>query len=174
MIRRSMIVAVMLIASVAAADPISVSRARNSLADLTAMANDLAKEAQRDAAVLAYLREAAKSLDDWQQNNAVAGAMNNIGQAGKLAAQAPVSPRVVQIVSAAKEIVEPATHSAMTADLQKIRGELLARPVEQMRGIVAEEIGVLAQMAAKVSDISGILTKSVAASTAVTLGTKSE
>ena len=174
MMRHWMAGLLMVVAGSAAADPITIARARNSLADLTAAANELAKEAQRDAAVLAYLREAAKSLGDWQQNNGISSAMMNIEQAKKLAEQSPSSPRVTQIVFAAKQIMEPATHSSMSADLPKLRGDLQAGPVEQMRAIVAEEIGTLAQLASKVSDISGILTKSVASSTGVTLGTKAE
>ena len=174
MVRRLMLLVALTAAASAGADPIIVSRARNSVADLTNTVNVLVKEAQRDAEVLRYLREAARSLDDWQKNNAVAGALTNITRAEQLAAQPPITPRVTQAVTIARQIVAPARESAMSADLLKLRGELQSRPIEQMRGIVAEEVGVLADLAAQLSDVSSTLTKSVAASTSTTLGSKSQ
>jgi hypothetical protein len=157
-------------ATSAAADPIMANRARMMVENLNAAVTDLTKEAQHDAEVLRLLREASKSLDDFQKNNAVEKAMDNIGKAERLGG----TPRVTQAVLFAKKIVEPARESAMSADFPKMRAELQARPIEMMRGIVAEEVGGLAQIAAQLSDVSGAVTHAIAAATSTTLGSKAE
>jgi hypothetical protein len=157
------------------ADDRSVALARNSLDNLLLTSSELSKEAQRDGEILRLLREASRSLDDWQKNNAVSKALDNISKAEQLVRQPPVAnPRVRLAVMAARQIVAPAKESAMSVDLAKLRGALQARPIEQMREVVAGEISVLARLATQVSDVSGILTKAVAAASATTLGAKGE
>jgi hypothetical protein len=157
-------------ATSAAADPIIANRARMMLENVNAAVADLNKEAQHDAEVLRLLREASRSLDDFQKNSAVQKAMDNISRAERLGG----TDRVTQAVFAAKKIVEPAKESAMSADFVKMRAELQARPIEMMRGIVADEVSVLAQIAAQLSDVSGTVTHAMAAATSTTLGSKAE
>jgi hypothetical protein len=174
MIRRLAVV-IVLMASLAAtvrADQRAATIAGNALDDLLRASSDLAKEVQRDGEILRLLRDASRALDDFQSNTAVSKALDNIGKAEQLAAQS--SPRVGIAVKMARSIVGPAADSPSSADLPKMREQLRSRPIEQMREVVAEEISVLARLATKVSDVSGLMTKAVASASATTLGVKGE
>lgn len=175
MIRRLAIALLVLVPILARADQRNANVARNSLSDLLASATELSKEAQRDAEVLKLIREAARSLDDFQQNAAVSKALDNIGKAEQLLRQQPIaSQRVAQAVIFACEIVTPAKESPTSVDLSKIRAELHSRPIEQLRGVVAEEISVLARTASQVAEVSGILTRAVASASTSSLGGRGE
>jgi hypothetical protein len=174
MIRRLAVVIVMMfsLAATVRAEQRAAATANNALNDLLRASTDLANEAQRDGEILRLLRDASRALDDFQQNTAIAKALENIRKAEQLAAQS--SQRVAIAVQMAKSIVGPAADSPSSADLPKLREQLRSRPIEQMREVVAEEIGLLARLAARVSDVSGLMTKAVASASATTLGVKSE
>jgi hypothetical protein len=168
--RLSFLVVVLLLAAanVAAIDPQTLARARRSMDDLNRISTDIAQETQRDAEILRHLRAASRGLDDWQKNVAVSKAADSISKAVQLAARS--SQRVKQAVQVAQEIIGPAKASPNGADLVKLRAELHARPIEQMRLVVAEEMDVLARISTQVADIASILTKAVADASSSTLG----
>ena len=174
MIRRLMVLLLIAfaVATPGHADQRSAAQARFALDTLLQSTTDLTKEAQRDGEILRLLREASRNLDNWQPNTAISKALDNIGKAQQLAGAS--SQRVQEAVLAAKQIVEPAKESPSSADLPKIREQLRARPIEQMREVVANEISLLARLATQVSDISGLITKAVASASATTLGVKGD
>jgi len=163
-------VAVMLCAMTARADAQASYRAKNLINDLLAVSTDLSKEAMRDAEVLRRLIDAARALDDWQQQAAVSKALDAIGKAEQLAAQPPFNPRVQILVQRARDAVKPAQASSMNIDQQKIRNELRARAVEPMRQIVSEDIGTLARLTSQLTDITNNVAKATASASAAALG----
>lgn len=58
----------------------------------------------------------------------------------------------------------------MTADLQKLREQLEARPIRWMRDVVADETGELADLTTQVTAVSGILAKALAGTSSAILG----
>jgi len=168
--RTFVVIAALLIAVTAQADPQTVFRLRALLDDLGRMSTDLTKEANRDAEILRRLTDAARALDDWQKNNGVSKAMDNIGKASQLAAQSPQNPKVTRIVQIAQEIVAPAKESSMNIDQMKLRGELRARCIEPMRQVVAEDIGGLARVTSQLTDVTNVIAKAMASASAAALG----
>ena len=164
------LIAAMLFAVNASADQAAAYRAKNLMNDLLAVSTDLSKEAIRDAEVLRKLIDAARALDDWQQSSAVSKALDNIAKAEQLAGQGPFNPRVQYAVRMARQIVQPAHDSPMNIDQMKIRNDLRSRSVDPMRQVVAEEINTLARLMSQLSEISGLVAKSVASSSAAALG----
>ena len=152
------------------ADQRSSTNARNALTDLIASANELSKEAQRDGEVLRLIEDSARSLDDFQVNKAVTDAMQAIVRAERVSAAS--SPAVKKAIADARKIVEPASESLATANLAKMRDDLYAKPISQLRAVLAEDINELAFTASQVADVSGILTRAVAAASAASLGKK--
>lgn len=174
MSRMLSVVLVLFVSLSASADPPTVARTRNALSDVMMSAGELSKEAQRDAEVLRLLREAARSLDDWQANNAVSRASDQIGRAEQIAAQPPYDPRVRKAVASARAITDPAHASPSAEDLQRLRGLLQARSIDTMRAVVAEDVTMLAQLAAQLAEVSSMVTKAVAAATSTSVGSRSE
>lgn len=170
---RSLLVMMVLVCTIptAQADSRALVQARNALNDLQNAANELAREAQRDAEILRLLSDASRSLDDWQKNNALAGAQEMASKADQLAGRPPFpNPQVRQATRAARAILEPAQESPMTADLQKLREQLEARPIRWMRDVVADETGELADLTTQVTAVSGILAKALAGTSSAILG----
>jgi len=162
--------AVMFFAVTASADQQAAYRAKNLMNDLLAVSTDLSKEAIRDAEILRRLIDAARALDDWQQNTAVAKALDHIHKAEQLAAQPPVNPRVSALVRWAREAVQPAQNSPMNVDQMKIRSELRTRSIEPMRQVAAEEINLLARLTSQLTDITNVVAKSMASASGTALG----
>jgi hypothetical protein len=164
--------AVMLIlcAATARADAQGAYRAKNLMNDLVAVSTDLAKEALRDAEILRRLVDAARALDDWQQQAAVSKALDAIHKAEQLAGQPPFNPRVQILVQRALDAVKPAQSSTMNIDQQKIRNDLRARSIEPMRQIVSEDIGTLARLTSQLTDITNVVAKATSATSAAALG----
>lgn len=160
----------MLCAATARADSGQAYRAKNLINDLLQVSTELSKEAMRDAEVLRRLIDAARALDDWQQNAAVSKALDAIGKAEQLAAQPPFNPRVKILVDRARAAVAPAQSSTMNIDQQKIRNELRGRAVEPMRQIVSEDIGTLARLTSQLTDITNNVAKATASTSATALG----
>ena len=160
----------MVCAATARADAGQSYRAKNLINDLLAVSTELSKEAMRDAEVLRRLIEAARALDDWQQNAAVSKALDAIAKADQLAHQPPFNPRVQILVQRAYDAVKPAQNSSMNIDQMKIRNELRGRSVEPMRQIVSEDIGTLARLTSQLTDITNNVAKATAAASATALG----
>jgi hypothetical protein len=160
----------MLWAATARADAQASYRAKNLINDLLSVSTDLSKEALRDAEILRRLIDAARALDDWQQNAAVSKALDAIHKAEQLAGQPPFNPRVQILVQRAYDVVKPAQSSTMNIDQQKIRNELRARAIEPMRQIVSEDIGTLARLTSQLTDITNTVAKATSTASAAALG----
>jgi hypothetical protein len=153
------------------ADSRAVAQAKNALNDLQSAATELAREAQRDAEILRLLSDANQNLDDWQKNSALADALERVTKAEQLAGRPPFSqPRIRQAVRVAREILEPAQKSPMTADLQKLREQMNLRPISWVRDVVADETSELADLTTQVTAVCGVLAKALAGTSSAMLG----
>jgi hypothetical protein len=121
------------------------------------LAPEVAAQAQKHAAVLNLLRDAASALDDWQTNKAVAIADKKVGEAESLALARPrASQRVYQAVLAADDLIRPAKASSMEANLMKLRDELRA-PIGAVAEVVAADAAELATLTRRTAELNALL-----------------
>lgn len=126
------------------------------------LAPEVAGEALKHATVLNLLRDAARALDDWQTNKAVAIADQKVGEAKSLAqARPPASPRVYQAVLAAEDLIRPAKASSMEANLMKLREELRA-PIGAVAEVAAGDAAELATLTRRTADLNALLSAALA------------
>lgn len=163
MLRTIAFATLFVVASTALADPAAATRARNALNDVMAASTELSKQAQRDVEVLRLMRDAARSLDDFQVNNAISKALDDIHKAEQFASQPPYTPEVRKAVALARRIVEPAQSSPSAEILPKLRAQLEGGPIETLRAVVGDDVNLLAQVAVQLADASNLVTKAVAA-----------
>lgn len=133
-----------------------------------------AKRSARNASALGHLRLALRALDEEsQKNNAVRRALEQITKAQQLAS-GPTNPRVIVAIGKAREIVEPAERSPMSADLDSLREKLREGPVAVVREVVADDVDALAGLSKRISQLSLQLTEALSTSSAALVGRTAE
>jgi citrate synthase len=126
------------------------------------LAPEVAGQAQKHATVLNLLRDAARALDDWQTNKAVAIADQKVAEAKRLAQSRPSpSQRVYQAVLAAEDLIRPAKASSMEANLMKLREDMRA-PIGAVAEVAAADAAELATLTRRTAELNALLSAALA------------